>query len=95
MEVRAYVTEPQLAAIRLGQEARVSIDSGGGPRQTVSGIDLVDLVARGVHADADPDRAKSAPTWSTPIKIRVANDNGVAEDRHARRRAVRRESGGR
>src|SRR4029077_19477537 len=35
MEVRAYVTEPQLANIRLGQSARVSVDAGGNQRQTV------------------------------------------------------------
>ena len=37
VEVRAYVTEPQLAGIRLGQDARVSIDAGRGQRQTLPG----------------------------------------------------------
>ena len=37
VEVRAYVTEPQLAAIRLGQEARVSVDRGRNQRQTLTG----------------------------------------------------------
>src|SRR4029077_10741977 len=35
--VRAYVTEPQLSGIRLGQEARVTVDARGGGPQDVSG----------------------------------------------------------
>jgi HlyD family secretion protein len=37
MELRAYVTEPQLATIRVGQPAQVTIDAGGKERKTVSG----------------------------------------------------------
>ena len=77
------------SAIRLGQEARVSIDAGGGQRQTCRGTVRLDLVASGVHADADSD-ARRARRIVYAIKIRVANGNGAAEDRHAGRRAVRR-----
>jgi HlyD family secretion protein len=37
MELRAYVTEPQLAQIRLGQPAEVTIDTGKDERRTLSG----------------------------------------------------------
>jgi membrane fusion protein YbhG len=37
MELRAYVTEPQLAQIRIGQPAQVTIDAGGKERKTMTG----------------------------------------------------------
>jgi HlyD family secretion protein len=37
VDVRAYVTEPQLASLRLGQEVRVSVDSGRGQIKTFTG----------------------------------------------------------
>ena len=37
VEVRAYVTEPQLARVRIGQVVQVSIDAGRGQRRTLPG----------------------------------------------------------
>jgi HlyD family secretion protein len=37
MELRAYVTEPQLAQIRIGQSAEVTIDAGTHQRKTLTG----------------------------------------------------------
>jgi membrane fusion protein YbhG len=37
LELRAYVTEPQLAQIRIGQPAEVTIDAGQHRRQTLAG----------------------------------------------------------
>lgn len=37
MELRAYVTEPQLAGIRVGQTAQLSIDVGEGARRALTG----------------------------------------------------------
>jgi HlyD family secretion protein len=37
MELRAYVTEPQLAGIKIGQPAEVTVDAGQGGRTTRSG----------------------------------------------------------
>ncbi|MGH7525090.1 MAG: HlyD family secretion protein [Gemmatimonadales bacterium] len=37
MELRAYVTEPQLARVRIGQSARVSIDVGRDERRVLPG----------------------------------------------------------
>jgi HlyD family secretion protein len=37
MELRAYVTEPQLAQIKIGQPAQVTVDAGHGERTTRTG----------------------------------------------------------
>lgn len=37
MEIRAYVVETQLAGIRVGQQARVSVDAGKEQRTTITG----------------------------------------------------------
>ena len=59
MDVRAYVTEPQLSRDALGQEARVTIDARGGARQTLSGAVSWICRDRGVHADADSDARRA------------------------------------
>jgi HlyD family secretion protein len=76
MEVRAYVTEPQLSTIRLGQEAHVSIDSGSGPRQTVSGsISWISSRAEFTPTPIQTREERAEMVYA--IKIRVANANGV------------------
>lgn len=37
MEIRAYVVETQLAGVRVGQQARVSVDAGKDQRTTITG----------------------------------------------------------
>jgi HlyD family secretion protein len=37
MELRAYVTEPQLAQLRIGRQATVFIDSGAGAHRALTG----------------------------------------------------------
>jgi membrane fusion protein YbhG len=76
MEVRAYVTEPQLSSIRLGQEARVSIDAGGGQRQVVSGT-IAWISARGEFTPTPIQTREERADMVYAIKIRVANDNGA------------------
>jgi HlyD family secretion protein len=76
MEVRAYVTEPQLSSIRLGQEARVSIDAGGGQRQVVSGA-ITWISARGEFTPTPIQTREERADMVYAIKIRVANDNGA------------------
>jgi HlyD family secretion protein len=76
MEVRAYVTEPQLSAIRLGQEARVSIDAHGGQRQTVSGsISWISATAEFTPTPIQTRDERADMVYA--IKIRVANANGI------------------
>ena len=76
MDVRAYVTEPQLSGIRLGQEARVSVDAGGGSRQTLSGS-VTWVSARAEFTPTPIQTREERADMVYAIKIRVANDNGV------------------
>ena len=76
MEVRAYVTEPQLSSIRLGQEARVTIDAGGGQRQTVSGS-ISWISSRAEFTPTPIQTREERADMVYAIKIRVANDSGV------------------
>ena len=76
MEVRAYVTEPQLSGIRLGQEARVSIDAGGGQRQSVAGT-ISWISARGEFTPTPIQTREERVDMVYAIKIRVANGSGV------------------
>jgi len=76
MEVRAYVTEPQLSAIRLGQEAQVSIDAGGGQRQTVPGS-ISWISSRAEFTPTPIQTREERVDMVYAIKIRVTNANGV------------------
>ena len=76
MEVRAYVTEPQLSSIRLGQEARVSIDAGGGQRQSVPGS-ITWISSRAEFTPTPIQTREERVDMVYAIKIRVANGNGV------------------
>ncbi|HMB79254.1 MAG TPA: HlyD family efflux transporter periplasmic adaptor subunit [Vicinamibacterales bacterium] len=76
IEVRAYVTEPQLAAIRLGQEARVSLDTGSGQRQSVSGS-ISWIASRAEFTPTPIQTREERVDLVYAIKIRVANANGV------------------
>ena len=76
MEVRAYVTEPQLSSIRLGQEALVSIDAGAGRRQTVPGS-ISWISSRAEFTPTPIQTREERADMVYAIKIRVANDNGA------------------
>jgi HlyD family secretion protein len=76
MEVRAYVTEPQLSAVHLGQDARVSVDTGGGRRQTVAGS--ISWISSRAEFTPTPIQTRDERVDMVyAIKIRVANDAGV------------------
>jgi HlyD family secretion protein len=76
MEVRAYVTEPQLAGIHLGQEARVSVDTGGGRRQTVPGT--ISWISSRAEFTPTPIQTRDERVDMVyAIKIRTANDAGL------------------
>ena len=76
MEVRAYVTEPQLSAIRLGQEARVSIDVA--QRRAADGARLDSWIAASAEFTPTPIQTRDERVDMVyAIKIRVANGNGV------------------
>jgi HlyD family secretion protein len=76
VEVRAYVTEPQLSGIRLGQEARVSIDSHASARQTVPGA--ISWISSSAEFTPTPIQTRDERVDMVyAIKIRVPNGNGM------------------
>ncbi|HEV3140388.1 MAG TPA: efflux RND transporter periplasmic adaptor subunit [Vicinamibacterales bacterium] len=75
VDVRAYVTEPQLSTVKVGQQAQVTIDAGAG-RQTLTGT--VSWTSAQAEFTPTPIQTRDARADLVyAIKIRVANANGV------------------
>jgi len=75
VEVRAYVTEPQLAAVKVGQPVHVNVDSGDS-RQTLTGT--VSWVASQAEFTPTPIQTRDERADLVyAIKIRVPNPNGL------------------
>ena len=76
VDVRAYVSEPQLAGVRLGAPARVSIDVGRAERREVSGT--VSWVSSQAEFTPTPIQTRDErASLVYAVKIRVANDGGL------------------
>jgi HlyD family secretion protein len=76
VDVRAYVSEPQLASIRLGQQASVSFDAGNGTHPTLSG-GITWISARAEFTPTPIQTREERADLVYAIKIRVANDQGL------------------
>jgi HlyD family secretion protein len=76
VDVRAYVTEPQLAAVHLGGPAVVSVDAGGGQRQTISGS-VTWISARAEFTPTPIQTREERADLVYAIKIRVPNERNV------------------
>ena len=76
VDVRAYVAEPQLATIRLGQEARVTLDAGPNQRQTIVGT-LTWISSQAEFTPTPIQTREERADLVYAIKIRVPNQNGV------------------
>jgi HlyD family secretion protein len=75
VDVRAYVTEPQLPNITLGKQARVTLDAGD-TRQTLTGT--VSWVSTQAEFTPTPIQTRDERADLVyAVKIRVANDNGA------------------
>jgi HlyD family secretion protein len=75
VDVRAYVTEPQLASVRIGQQARVTVDSGAN-RQTLGGT--VSWVAAQAEFTPTPIQTREERADLVfAFKVRVPNPNGA------------------
>jgi len=75
VDVRAYVTEPQLASIRIGQDARVSIDAGRGQLQTLPGtVTWISSQAEFTPTPIQTREERADLVYA--LKIRVANPEG-------------------
>jgi HlyD family secretion protein len=76
VELRAYITEPQLTQVRIGQPAAVSVDVGDSTRRVVSGI--VSWVSSTAEFTPTPIQTRDERTNLVyAVKIRVPNPNGV------------------
>jgi HlyD family secretion protein len=76
VDVRAYVTEPQLAQVKLGVAARVTIDVAGGPRRSLSGtISWISSEAEFTPTPIQTREERADLVYA--VKIRVPNEGGV------------------
>jgi HlyD family secretion protein len=76
MELRAYITEPQLAQVKIGQRAQVSIDAGGDRRRVLEGT--VSWVSSQAEFTPTPIETRDERTNLVyAIKVRVPNPAGV------------------
>jgi HlyD family secretion protein len=76
VDVRAYVTEPQLARVHLGQEAHVSVDVGSDQRQTLSGkVTWISSQAEFTPTPVQTREERADLVYA--IKINVPNHNGL------------------
>jgi HlyD family secretion protein len=76
VDVRAYVTETQLASIRLGQEAQVSADAARGQLRTFPGtVTWISSQAEFTPTPIQTREERADLVYA--IKIRVANQDGV------------------
>ena len=76
LTLRAYVTEPQLSQLRIGQRVAVSVDRPEGARLTVPGT--VTWVAAKAEFTPTPVQTRDERADLVyAVKIRVANRNGL------------------
>ena len=75
VDVRAYVTEPQLAGLRLGQQAVVTVDTGG-TRQTVQG-GVTWISPRAEFTPTPVQTRDERADLVYAVKIHVANGHGL------------------
>jgi len=72
VDVRAYITETQLAAVHLGQRATVTIDTGQGSRQALPGV--VSWIASQAEFTPTPIQTRDErANLVYAVKLRVAN----------------------
>jgi HlyD family secretion protein len=75
VDVRAYVTEPQLAGVHLGQPAMVSVDAGRGRERLTGQITWISPRAEFTPTPIQTREERADLVYA--IKIRVPNDRGV------------------
>ena len=76
VDVRAYVTEPHLSSVRIGQDATVSVDAGNGQRQTMAGkVTWISPKAEFTPTPIQTREERADLVYA--IKIRTPNTNGL------------------
>jgi HlyD family secretion protein len=78
MELRAYVGEPQLAQIRIGQPAEVTIDTGSRERRTLTGtVTWVSAEAEFTPTPVQTREERADLVYA--VKIKVPNSEGIVK----------------
>jgi HlyD family secretion protein len=72
VDVRAYVTEPQLATVRIGEQATVSVDVGNNHRERLPG-QVTWIASRAEFTPTPIQTREERAALVYAIKIRVAN----------------------
>jgi HlyD family secretion protein len=76
MELRAYVSEPQLARVKIGQQVRVSVDAENQERQVLTGV--ISWIASEAEFTPTPiETREERSNLVYAIKVRVPNRNGI------------------
>jgi len=76
LELRAYISEPQLAGVKVGQQVQISIDTGTKARRTLSGT--VSWISSQAEFTPTPIETRDERTNLVyAIKVRVPNTNRV------------------
>jgi len=76
VDVRAYVSEPQLSTVHLGQHATVSFDTSTSHRQSVTG-DVTWVSARAEFTPTPIQTREERADLVYALKIRVPNEQGL------------------
>jgi HlyD family secretion protein len=75
VEVRAYVTEPQLAAVKVGKQARVTLDAGDSRRTLNGTVSWVSTQAEFTPTPIQTRDERADLVYA--VKIRVPNQDGM------------------
>jgi HlyD family secretion protein len=76
VDVRAYVTEPQLANLRVGQQVQVNVDTGNDQRESMAGS--ITWIASSAEFTPTPIQTRDERADLVyAVKIRVPNQQGV------------------
>lgn len=76
VELRAYVTEPQLAQVHVGQRAQLAFDAGDGVRRSAAGT--ISWIASEAEFTPTPIQTRDERTNLVyAIKVRVPNASGA------------------
>ena len=78
MELRAYVTEPQLSLVRIGQPAEVTIDVSGQDRKTLTGV-VTWISAEAEFTPTPVQTREERADLVYALKIRVPNGDGAVK----------------
>ena len=76
VDVRAYVTEPQLAQVKVGDQVRVNVDTGDDQRESIAGA--ITWISSSAEFTPTPIQTRDERADLVyAIKVRVPNDKGL------------------